>query len=154
MTVGERLVSYWKGQPIGVRPPVNQKNVKDFEKTFSVRLPEDVLDFYEHADGFDQIFDMENSKYYYDRNGFNFYPLSKVAPVDSIENGAFSFPGSSTYFAFADYLDWSWGYALRLGAGSSRVVIVGERDKQVHVADTFEEFVGLYIANDDAIYGG
>jgi len=154
MTVGERLIAYWKDQPIGVRPPVDGGSLRDFERRYGVTLPDDVRDYYEHADGFEQIFDSENARYYQDKKGFNFYPLSKVVPVDQVQDGNFSFPRSNHYYVFADYLDWCWGYAFLLGSAASTVVLVGEPDKPVLVAETFEKFVDLYITDDKAIYGG
>lgn len=153
MTAGARLLSYWKGQPISIRPPVNDEILRDFEGSYGITLLEDVRDYYEHSDGFAQVFESE-TKRYWDKQGFNFYPLSKVVPVDSIYDGDCSFPGSNDYYVFADYLDWCWGYAVRLAPNASTVVIIGKRDKPVLVAETFNKFVDLYIANHDAIYGG
>jgi hypothetical protein len=155
MSVGARLLSYWKEQAIRVRPPAAASTIKNFEEQYGVTLPEDVRNFYEHADGFDQIFDPEKNRRYQDKNGFNFYPLSKVVPVDSIDEGRFSFPGSNDYYIFADYLDWCWGYAFRLlSSAGSRVVMIGKAETSVSVSETFADFVDSYIADHSVIYRG
>ena len=57
-------------------------------------------------------------------------------------------------FVFADYLNWSWAYAIRLVSdvdSCNRVVIVGKNSPE-RVAETFEGFVDLYLADAEGLY--
>ena len=78
-------------------------------------------------------------------------PLSAVSRVSDV-NRMFDpvlpgFPDDTKFFVFADYLQWSWAYSIRLaGAMSGRIVIVGKPVPEI-VADSFDEFVRLYVAD-------
>ncbi len=54
------------------------------------------------------------------------------------------------YFVFADYFQWSWAYAIRLGSEDSSVILVGAEGDVV--AASFSEFVRLYIEDAEALY--
>ena len=54
------------------------------------------------------------------------------------------------YFVFADYLQWSWAYAVRLRSEDSSVILVGAEGDVV--AASFSEFVRLYIEDAEALY--
>ncbi len=65
------------------------------------------------------------------------------------------FPGAEFFFVFADYLHWSWAYAIRLSkrpAEECSVVLIGKQFP-ITVASSFEEFVNLYIADSPKLYG-
>jgi len=56
---------------------------------------------------------------------------------------------------FADYMAWSWAYAIRLDEvvrGEQPVVMVGVEDR-VQVARSFTEFAERYLTDDPALYG-
>jgi hypothetical protein len=56
------------------------------------------------------------------------------------------------YFLFADYLQWSWAYAIRLGSNATHdVILVGTRKPQ-KAAATFSEFLELYFRDSQDLY--
>jgi hypothetical protein len=75
--------------------------------------------------------------------------------VDAFDGGRFASADTATLLLFADYLGWSWAYAIKVGSeGNSSVHIVGTVDGCPHrVADSFAEFAELYMTDDARIYG-
>ena len=90
-------------------------------------------------------------------NGFSLWPLADFKPLaqeyakDRISLPPF--PGIHDYFAFADYLQRSWLYALALGGPNfDRVKIAGLKTP-ADVADNFSDFVELYLVDSPALDG-
>ena len=87
------------------------------------------------------------------RQGFSLWELARVRPAAE-ELGDASPPVTAgpeldQFFVFADYLDWSWAYAIRLTADpmeGGRVVMIGTRDGvPLEIASSFGEFVDLLV---------
>ncbi|MDP8905215.1 MAG: hypothetical protein M3N29_07860 [Chloroflexota bacterium] len=71
------------------------------------------------------------------------------------EGGRHAFPGADSWYLFADYLGWSWAYAMHLTSegGTAPVSAVGTADQRpVRIAASFDEFVDLYISDSDVLY--
>jgi hypothetical protein len=86
-----------------------------------------------------------------DLQGFRFWSLREVQPVNSYKGGRYG--NIESVFLFADYMTWSWGYGLDLQSEGVPVYLYGGRDGRPNrVASSFEEFIELYIADDAAIY--
>jgi len=151
MPVERDLLDYWQVQDeVALRPPASETTLCDFEYKYGVRLPSDLRKYFTQADGFDQM------SGYQDNNGFNFWPLGKIEPVAEHSDGQFAFNGSEAFFLFADYLDFCWAYAIRMGSNggpAGSVVIVGtETGEPLKIADSFSEFVALYINDESQLY--
>lgn len=122
--------------------------IRDFEMSNGVLLPGDFVDYLLHANGFNQEQGQQ------DENGFNFWPLEKVMCLSVVDGGVFAAVGFDDFFVFADYLDFSWAYAIRLGlsTGNNEVAIVGTSDGQPQIiANSFSEFVRLYLMGDSRL---
>ena len=93
-----------------------------------------------------------------DEKGFSFWSLERVrwVPEELAEEAPVSpsFPDAENFYAFADYLGWSWAYAIRLSElpGPAPVILIG-KDSPALVARSFGEFVDLYLADSSALYG-
>lgn len=92
-----------------------------------------------------------------DAKGFSLWPLARIRPAaeELAKTGMIEVPGLDQYFAFADYLDWSWAYAIRLASDDSsgnRVILIGQ-DAPLEVASSFGEFVDLYLQDSPRLYG-
>jgi hypothetical protein len=91
-----------------------------------------------------------------DPNGFSFWPLADLKSLEQEYRKQASltpFPGIEQYYVFADYLQWSWAYAIALaGPELGRIKIAGF-ESPVDVADKFEDFVQLYLADSPRLYG-
>lgn len=154
--VADKLSQYWASQKLPVRRGASPETVKQFEANHKVVLPAELRDYFLKHDGMDPY--SPNDK---DAEGFAFWQLARVRPAaEELAEGAPPMkapPELDQYFAFADYLDWSWAYAIRLTADprdSNRVVMIGTADGvPLEVASSFGEFVDLYLRDSPRLYG-
>ncbi len=93
-----------------------------------------------------------------DPNGFAFWPLRRLARADrelaDRTTPIPAFSGAHRFVAFADYLDWSWAYAIggdEQSTPDGPVILIGD-SKPIPIASTFAEFVGLYVRDDPRLY--
>jgi hypothetical protein len=143
-----RLRQKWLADPqLRLAPPASQESLAAFEAKFSVRLPAIVRDVYRMADGFAPAGEV-------DAELFRFWPLSEVEPVSTYEGGEYSFEGAEAWFLFVDHMQWSWAYVCNLTDEQGPVALIGVVGDPVVVADTFAEFLELYIADDERLYQG
>lgn len=146
--VARRLIYHWRRQGISLPVGCHPDSIREFERRNRVVLSDEMRAYFLESNG------MGGSE---DDNGFSFWPISRVIPVEEeVERHTpvlRHFPGDSDFFVFADYLNWSWAYAIRLRPSPGRVVIVGKESPEV-VAESFEQFVDLYIADAASLYEG
>ena len=89
-----------------------------------------------------------------DSNLFAFWSLERIKPVADECPELEGAKGHESYFVFADYMIWSWGYAINLDANSSdagEVILIGGRRPQ-QVARSFFDFIGLYVQDSKDLY--
>ena len=147
------LISYWKSQNLLLAPGNRIEALQDFELRHSVKFPNDFREYLLQTNGM-----LEVGGHDCDPMGFSFWPLHRIRSVTE-ECAAQKIEAPSNlnvenYFVFADYLQWSWAYAIHLGtspAGTNRVIHVGTfRPK--FVADSFTHFVTLYLHDAPELY--
>jgi len=146
--IGEVLRKYWSRMEITFAPRATTEELTVFEKSNAVQLPKEIRDYFLDANGFAPPNDQ-------DENGFSFWPISRVTPIATFDNGGWSFRGCDNCYLFVEYLSLSWGYAFCISAGSPmvRICIVGTADQRpVFIAESIGEFVDLYVRNDDRLY--
>ena len=148
MEIDDHLREYWLLDDVEIMLPVSCEMIRDFEQSQKASLPPDFVRYLKFANGFNQFGE------YQDRNGFNFWPIDKICRVSNYDDGRFKFESSDEYYIFCDYLDFSWGYAIRTDRnGLGSVVLVGSRDgAPERVARSFPDFIRLYLRNDPRIY--
>ena len=149
------LLNYWQGQKeLVLRPPASELMVSNFERKYRVRMPLDLRNYFlKVADGFNR-----HSCGDQDVNGFHFWAMQdilSVAEYTASENE--SAPNEwQEFYLFADYLAWCWGYAIRLDSNSSVGCSVSlfwpASGEPLKVADSFSEFVALYVRDDSKLY--
>ncbi len=143
------LKQHWGRQAkLRLNPPVPASVIDSFEEQYQRTLPAAFWAAYDLADGFAAGHDQDDQ-------GFTFWSLDRVAPVATYEKGRFAFEGSDDWFLFADYLIWCWAYAIhlpRVGSGGAVVMIGTKDDRPGPVASSFEEFVELYVRDDERLY--
>ena len=150
--IARKLASHWGQDPTTERG-ASLAAVSQFESSYQVRLPRDMRDYLLQLDGTGTHWPGDQ-----DAKGFSFWQLAQIRPVNE-ELGAHGMPAAEDlkdYFVFADFGTWLWAYAIRLDDGrstSNRVVLIGN-DKPIHIADSFEEFVELYVHDSARTYGG
>ena len=86
------------------------------------------------------------------------WPIDRIKSIpDEFKDGS-NAPGiadeAERYLFFADYLIWSYAWAICCAPGDDfgRVAVIGAPPDRF-VADSFSEFVGLYIGDSRAIHG-
>ena len=91
-----------------------------------------------------------------DEKGFAFWPLRRIKTVP--EECAASkvqvpnFVGVEHYFAFADYMQWSWAYAICLAPNQeSKILQFGTNSPKI-VADSFAQFIEAYVRDSEDLY--
>jgi len=149
----ERLVRHWIDSGLKISKGCSPSDVQRFELENRVTLPEDFRLYFLNVNGM-----LPDAREDCDRNGFCFWPLSGVkSVVKELALHSSSIPGSAedhVYFVFADYFQWSWAYAIRLlevATGPNPVIHVGTLKPKV-VADSFTQFVELYLLDAEQLY--
>ena len=106
MSATEKLARYWTAQGLAPQGGAAIDAVGAFEETHRVVVPDDFREYLLRLNG---LADYGPGA---DQNGFGFWPLSRIRPVATEERPPHF--TESGYFVFADYLDWSWAYAIQL----------------------------------------
>jgi hypothetical protein len=146
-----RLLDRWKSQGLSPRPPCTFEEVRAFEQRERVVLPADLRAYWFSVDGMpDKMGQSQDSE------GFSFWPLSRVIRADrelQRKSSQTTPPvDCSDYYVFADYLDWSWAYAVKLrSTEAGKVIIVGAQTVSL-VAGSFSDFIEVYLADGRNLY--
>jgi hypothetical protein len=140
----ERLADHWSLQGLTANGGATAETVQTFESTHRVTFPDDFREYLLRLNGLPEFTGAE-------QNGFGFLTLRQLRPVAEAK-----YPpdfGRRGYFIFADYLDWSWGYALQLVDDQTRgeVIHVGTLKAKV-VAPNFGAFIDLYLVDSAELY--
>ncbi len=147
------LREFWKDQGVTASEGASKHDLAAFEALHGVKLPDDLRSYFRTVNGFSELSRHEN-----DSKGFRFLPLSSIKTVaDELKCLPPGIPepqSSDRFFVFAEYLQWSWGYAIRLDQDSTRkteVIHVGGLASPV-LSTTFSDFIRLYLENDSRLY--
>lgn len=128
---------------------VPEHALRQFESDHAVKFPADLREYFAKCNGMVQRGGADT-----DMEGFAFWPIERVGLMRKVcsEAGVAlpSIQSPEEYFVFADYFQWSWAYAIRLGSEDSSVILVGAEGDVV--AASFSEFVRLYIEDAEALY--
>ena len=130
----------WAAHAVHTAPPATEAELVAFETRYGVRLPSDLRSYFAELGGMDP-----RAVPAYDRQGFAIWPLTEVRPAES----------GSRMFVFADYLNWSWAYAIELDVTADRphpIALLGAARPQQPVADSFTAFVDLYLSDALLLY--
>ena len=104
----DRLIARWQAEGAVIRRGVQEEFLSEFEEHNGVVLPWDFKRYFLTADG------LSNDG----RDGFLFWPLASVKSVPAVcKEEKVPLPvvdKPNQYFVFADYLQWSWAYAIYL----------------------------------------
>lgn len=149
------LVELWRREEVGVGQGNSSKVIQEFEVRNSVVFPTEFRNYLFLCDGMYPDASRDT-----DRRGFCFWPLHNIKPAfTEFERGQAHEtrnldPALKKYFIFADYLQWSWAYAINLttDGGNGTIVRVEEPGRVVVVSQSFFEFIRLYIEDSKYIY--
>lgn len=145
MTIQNDITRRWAS---AAQPGATEKALSEFERRYSVQLPEDFRDYLRRANGTGD--DMDDL-------GFQFWSLDRIKPVeveiDQHKPDRDLYPGC---FVFADYLLWCWAYAIQFAgdpAEIGRIFIVRvDGTRPPPIAASFTGFAEAYLADSPTIY--
>jgi hypothetical protein len=147
-----KLARHW-GQSLSARVGASSEALREFESRHGVKLPTEMRDYLVQLDGTGTSWQDDK-----DAQLFSFWQLAQIRPVneDLASYGMQPIAGLDRYFVFADFMDWSWAYAIKLDAdspGDNEVVMIGTEDGHPRrIAGSFGEFVDLYVDDSPRIY--
>jgi len=148
-----QLISHWKSLNLKIAPGNPEQKVREFESQNGVILPPDFREYFLCVDGMAQV-----GGHDCDPKGFAFWPLARVRNVveECAEHSLAQpeLPDPEKYFVFADYLQWSWAYAIHLSGSTSQpnqVIHVGTVRAKL-VAGSFTQFVDHYLRDAEGLY--
>ena len=147
----QQLIQHWKAEGLTIAGGVSEEALRMFEIKCAVTFPEEFREYLANVNGMLQVGGQDS-----DGKGFAFWPLSRIRAVpDECLASKVTVPlfdGVENYFAFADYLQWSWAYAISLGTKRRGAILqFGTRLPRI-VADSFAEFVAAYISDAERLY--
>jgi hypothetical protein len=149
MSVLQELKQHFIDDGVQINPPVSVEELALFEQKYGVVLPVDLKDYFLLFNGTGQG--------NFGESGYAFFSLEELEPI--CETSDLNEEEKSIYsncFAFSDYMIWCWGYVVRLNsvAGDNPVFsIYLSSPSDLKVANSFSEFVSIYLANPDDIIG-
>jgi hypothetical protein len=148
----ERLLDHWRKTGASPASPCAEKAIQEFEHRESVELPEDLRRIFLAANGMNLRFGLGK-----DNDGFSFWPLDHLvrADVELLRRSPTSVQPTdpSDFYVFADYMDWSWAYAVKLRGGRvGTVVLLGGLGPVNEVASSLAEFVERYMSGASLLY--
>jgi hypothetical protein len=148
----EKLLALWRSIDLKIPSGNSSTEIFDFEARHRVILPGDFREYFLAVNGMSRV-----GGHDCDKDGFSFWPLERVKPAreetQKHKSLLLSVEPPDHYFLFADYMQWSWAYAIRLGSNThvNDVILVGTRKPQ-KAASTFSEFLELYFRDAKELY--
>lgn len=132
-----------------IAPPATERDVQAFESKYEIEMDQEFRAYLLTANGM-----LQSANDQCDSNLFAFWQLDRIRPVAEECPELQTTPEEKRYFVFADYMIWSWAYAIDFNSSSpcvGKVVLVGGLREQC-VASSFYEFVHLYIQDSPRLY--
>ena len=142
-----RLIDYWKIQGLAIAEGAGESELDEFESREGVRIPNEFRTYLLAVNGMVQDYDS-------DGNLFAFWSLPRIKSVREECPECFVDETTGNFYAFADFIMWSWAYAVEMSSdpcSAGKVILVGGLRPQM-VSQSFAEFIELYIQDARAIY--
>ncbi|MBI4752411.1 MAG: SMI1/KNR4 family protein, partial [Acidobacteria bacterium] len=149
--IGNLLKTYWLSKGIKVGRGVTEKIIEQFEQKYSVRLPEDVCDYFIEVNGMDNSSDSEY--WVWDDQEITFWSLQDITrlPTDA---QLIRVHNPTCLFEFADWSICAHTYAIHLSNNLQEpnpVYVL--YDQPIQIANSFTEFALEYIkTNNDILF--
>jgi hypothetical protein len=143
----DALINFWRSQGLSTAGGATEEQIQSFERQYQLRVCREFRTYLSIVNG---ILETDNC----DSNIFSFWPLSRLKQVREECPDIEGAKGHESYFVFADYMIWSWAYAINLDSvhlKAGEVVLLGG-NRQQRIAESFEEFIRLYIEDSRYIY--
>src|SRR5260370_42386309 len=116
----DALTKFWSSQGVSIAGGATEEEIQRFESKYQVQICREFRTYLSVANG---ILETDNC----DSNMFAFWSLSRLKPVREECPELEGAKGHEDYFVFADYMIWSWAYAINLDctlANAGEVVLL------------------------------
>lgn len=150
MTPHEVLLRFWAATGTKISgKPAREAEIAKLEAHFDVRLPSDFRTYLLKA--------APRIGETMDDNLVTWWDVSRIASEQMINERPVIVDGDTAnthkYLIFADYLIWSWAWAIACGDTDQRgkIVVLGDPARERIVADDFATFVDLRIKDDSSL---
>lgn len=143
----QRLQRHWAATGDYVQTTTHAEGeVAALESRYGVRLPDDFREYLLVSCSVDEnLWD----------EVVGWWPLDRIKNIHDEYQHAVRNPqvvaSIGTYLFFADYLAWCWAWAIACGDDENRGRVVAISGHDRFVADSFSDFVDLYIVNQDTL---
>ena len=146
----EALLRFWSESDAKIKgAPAREAEIAKLETRFDVRFPEDFRAYLLNA-----VPRLGESM---DDNLVTWWSTSRIASDQTINDQPITVDGDPAnahkYLIFADYLIWSWAWAIACGDTDQRgkIIVLGNPQRERVVADDFAAFVDLSIRDHDSL---
>lgn len=138
----DHLIDYWIGQGIDITPI----EIETRPWNGYLTLPSDFRKFYSMVNGMKSYYPND-----VDQEGFLFYPVEALAPVEKeFGNSALS---QRKIQIFAEYLHKSWWYGFEVtGTDDYAIGIIPDENTFKPIASSLAGFIEMYLSNSDTLY--
>jgi hypothetical protein len=148
------LKRYWLEQGVRFSKTALIKGIYSFQETNKCLLPKDLVEYFMKINGTNQT---------HDNNYFDFYSLDNFKSVKSLYHDYTripnysqlinTLPNSENYYVFADFQMCLFSYAIYLdkNLGSHSVVVLCGGEYRI-IADSFSDFIDLFLVDSDKLY--
>jgi SMI1 / KNR4 family (SUKH-1) len=153
MSLNKRILEYWRTNGVASYGGTSVQEIAAFESKHDATIPKDLRDFLIEFDG---NLDMAGKDYFRFLHLHDFASSDKACEMQFGEAFDTSYPHvPNGFFVFADFLQWCYGYAIQLGTGAEQnvVVLIGGLTCLV-VANSFSEFIEMYLRDDPKLHPG
>ncbi len=144
-----RLIKHWRLEGLAIAEGASESELQEFESREGVLIPNEFRAYLQAVNGMVQM-----APHDCDKNLFAFWQLGRIKPV-RVECPQYAIDeATGNFFVFADYIVWSWAYALEMcpePREAGKVILIGGLRPQA-VSRSFTEFVELYVQDAAALY--
>jgi hypothetical protein len=128
--------------------PARQAEVEDIERRYGLTLPDDFRAY---------LLQTAPAEEYWDDGNAFWWSVVRINNIPDEYDHPIGHPriasNAHSYLFFADFLLWAWAWAICCGEGEDRgkVAVIGG-DPDHFVADSFSQFVELYVKNPESVF--
>lgn len=127
----------------------NESSIRAFERKYQIHIEPEFRSYLLTVNGM-----LQSASNDCDSNLFAFWQTQRICTIGEECPELQTALEEREYFVFADYMIWSWAYAIDLRMDSptiGKVILVVGRQHQI-VASSFFEFLKLYLEDSRNIY--
>jgi hypothetical protein len=144
----QKLKEHWGQENIPDSTNISDAEIRKFQEENKVVFPSDLIDYFKKANG---------SSEEYDNQLFRFSSLSNFKSIDDdlknwngvpdYSNIVNTLPDYKSFYVIGDYSFSMFAYAIKLLpiASSDNEIVVIAGDKYKKIANSFSEFIDLYL---------